>query len=164
MLEGRASVVAVFSGMWAENQVKSFISPEANPGLQAALDQSGGLAQLVRVNVEENTLKAWIIRLFVGSLRKQIGKPNWNRYFIVRRGISDEIRETIGLLNSKVGYVYLVDKDCRIRWAASGQSEPEERQGLVKGVQRLLDEMSKAGTRPGTLLRKPAEPAASRGP
>lgn len=105
-------------------------------------------------------MKAWIIQLFAGPLRKQVGKENWDKYFIVRRGISDEIRETIGLLNSKVGYVYLVDKDCRIRWAGSGLAEPEERQGLAKGVQRLLDEMSKEG---GTKPRIPEKPAAADG-
>ncbi|KAL1882736.1 hypothetical protein VTK73DRAFT_1256 [Phialemonium thermophilum] len=142
VLIGRASVVAIFSGLWAENQVKTFISPEANPDLQAALNESGGRAQLVRINVEENAMKAWLIRLFAGSLRRQLGKPNWDKYFIVRKGISDEIRESIGLLNSKVGYVYLVDEHCRIRWAGSGPSEPEERAGLVKGVQRLVSEMA----------------------
>lgn len=157
MLEGKASVVALYSSLWAENQTKSFISAEANPEVQAVLNQSNGLAQVVRVNIEENTMKAWIIRLFVGSLRKQVGKANWGKYFIVQRGISDEIRETIGLLNSKVGYVYLVDKDCRIRWAASGQSEPEEREGLVKGLRRLVDEMVKEGITPttGTAVRRP---------
>lgn len=162
MLEGKASVVAVYSGRWAENQAKSFISPAANPELHAALDQSDGLAQLVRVNVEDNAMKAWIIRLFVGSLRKEVGKPNWGKYFVVQRGISDEIRETIGLLNSKVGYVYLVDKDCRIRWAASGPSDLEERQGLVKGVQRLVDEMVKAG--PTTTTAAVRRPVANRKP
>ncbi len=72
-----------------------------------------------------------------------MGQQNWGRYFIVRRGVSDEIRESVGLLNSKVGYVYLVDHNCRIRWAGSGDSEAEERGGLVKGVRRLMDEMGK---------------------
>jgi ATPase complex subunit ATP10 len=145
LLSGRASVVAMFSGMWAETQTKSFVSREANPELHQVLDRSGGLAQLVQINVEENAMKAWLINMFSGSLRKQIGEDNLDKYFLVRRGITDEIRESIGLLNSKVGYVYLVDHCCRIRWAGSGPSEPEEKEGLVKGVTRLLDEMRKEG-------------------
>jgi ATPase complex subunit ATP10 len=145
LLEGRASVVSIFSSLWAENQAKTFTSPEQNPALHEVLQASGGRAQLVQVNVEEDILKAWLIRLFMGSLRRRVGKENWDKYFLVRRGITDEIREAIGVLNSRVGYTYLVDHQCRIRWAGSGNAEPEEREGLVKGVQRILSEMEKEG-------------------
>jgi ATPase complex subunit ATP10 len=145
LLEGRASVVSIFSGMWAENQARTFTSRDENPALHEVLGANAGRAQLVQVNVEEDMLKAWLIRLFMGSLRRKVGKENWDKYFIVRRGISDEIRESIGLLNSKVGYTYLVDHQCRIRWAGSGPAEPEEREGMVKGLQRILSEMSKEG-------------------
>ena len=46
----------------------------------------------------------------------------------------------MGLLNSRVGYVYLLDARCRIRWAGSGRAEGGEREGLVRGVGRLLEE------------------------
>ncbi|SPQ19037.1 1b4bfc2a-4017-4915-8f39-0870cdef53f0 [Thermothielavioides terrestris] len=145
LLEGRASVVSIFSGMWAENQARSFTSPEVNPALHELVGSSSGRAQLVQVNVEEDFFKAWLVRLFSGSIRRRIGKENWDKYFLVRRGITDEIRESIGLLNSKVGYVYVVDHQCRIRWAGSGPAEPGEREGLVKGLQRILSEMDKEG-------------------
>lgn len=145
LLEGRASVVAIFSSLWAENQAKTFISPDQNPALHEVLRASGGRAQLVQINVEEDILKAWLVRLFSGSLRRKIGKENWDKYFLVRKGITDEIRESIGLLNSKVGYTYLVDHQCRIRWAGSGPAESGEREGLVKGVQRVLSEMEQEG-------------------
>ncbi|KAK4237868.1 ATP10 protein-domain-containing protein [Achaetomium macrosporum] len=145
LLEGRASVVSIFSGMWAENQARTFTSRDENPALHELLAANAGRAQLVQVNVEEDMLKAWLIRLFMGSLRRKVGEENWDKYFIVRRGITDEIRESIGLLNSKVGYTYLVDHQCRIRWAGSGPAEPEEREGLVKGLRRILSEMEKEG-------------------
>ncbi|KAI2638165.1 ATP10 protein-domain-containing protein [Xylaria nigripes] len=145
LLRGRVSVVSVFSGMWAENQCKSFVSSESNPAVEKIFAESAGRAQYVRINVEEDPLKAFLIRLWMGSLRRQVGaEENFERYFLVRKGISDEIREAIGLLNSKVGYTYLVDTDCRIRWAGSGTSEDHEREGLVKGLQRLLLEETKA--------------------
>ncbi|KLU84198.1 mitochondrial ATPase complex subunit ATP10, partial [Magnaporthiopsis poae ATCC 64411] len=138
-LSGKTSVVAVFSSAWAERQVDSFISAEANPALHRILDGSdGGAVQLVRLNIEDNAGKAWLIRLFAGSLRRRVGESNWDKYFVVRNPVSTAISECIGILNAKVGYVYLVDSDCRIRWAASGNSEPEERSSLVKGLQRLL--------------------------
>lgn len=157
VLEGRATVISIFSSLWAENQAKTFMSPQANPALHEAIKASGGRAQIVQVNVEEDTLKAWIIRLFMGSLRRQVKKEDWGRYFLVRKGITTDIRESIGLLNSKVGYTYLVDHKCRIRWAGSGDADPEEREGLVKGLNRLLDEMSKEGVSQSYVARPTGE-------
>lgn len=59
---------------------------------------------------------------------------------MVKRGMTNEIRDAIGLLNSKVGYVYLLDGKCRIRWAGSGICEGDEKEGLAKGVRRLIEE------------------------
>jgi mitochondrial ATPase complex subunit ATP10 len=139
-LEGRISVVSVFSSQWAEAQVESFASEARNPALAALLAENRDRAQRVWINVEEDPMKAWLVKLFMGGLRRRIGRENWERYFLVRRGITDDIREAVGLLNSKVGYTYLVDGHCRIRWAGSGDSEDHERQGLVKGLSRLLEE------------------------
>ncbi|KAI8632075.1 ATP10 protein-domain-containing protein [Xylariaceae sp. FL1651] len=140
-LRGRVSLVSVFSSVWAENQCKTFASREHNPAVEQIIQDSGDRAQHVRINIEEDPLKALLVRLWMGSLRRQVGgERNWGRYFLVRKGVSDEIRENIGLLNSKVGYTYLLDSECRIRWAGSGPSEEHEREGLVKGLQRLLAE------------------------
>ncbi|CAJ2501788.1 Uu.00g046410.m01.CDS01 [Anthostomella pinea] len=143
-LQGRVSVVSVFSSRWADDQTKTFASRQHNPELAALLEaHTDRGAQAVRINVEEDAMKALLIRLFMGGLRREVGEPNWDKYFVVRKGVSDEIREAIGLLNSKVGYVYLVDAECRIRWAGSGLSEDHERESLVKSVQRLLEEGKK---------------------
>ncbi|KUJ20610.1 uncharacterized protein LY89DRAFT_640315 [Mollisia scopiformis] len=141
LFEDKVSVVSVFSSQWAENQAATFASEKQNPELHELVKSSDGMAQLVQINVEENALKAWIVRMFMGSLRKRLGEDNWNRYFLVRRGITDEIRDNIGLLNSKVGYTYLLDGECRIRWAGSGPSEGDEKESLVKGARRLVDEL-----------------------
>ncbi|GAP86193.2 putative mitochondrial ATPase complex subunit ATP10 [Rosellinia necatrix] len=139
VLRGRVSVVTVFSSLWAENQCGTFVSPQSNPDVGRLVDDSAGRAQRVSVNIEEDPLKAFLVRLFMGRLRRAAGSPeNHARYFLVRRGVSDEIREAVGLLNSKVGYTFLLDPDCRIRWAGSGNSEDHEREGLVKCLRRLL--------------------------
>ncbi|KIH86626.1 F1F0 ATP synthase assembly protein Atp10 [Sporothrix brasiliensis 5110] len=128
-----------------ENQVRTFISPEENPELAEVLaaNSGPGKAQLVQINYEDNAMRAWLVRLFRGSLRKRVNERDRERYLLVRQGVTDDIRENIGLLNSKVGYIYLLDQQCRIRWAGSGSSQPEERQSLAKGVQRLLSEAKK---------------------
>lgn len=140
LMQGKVTIVSLFSGQWAEGQAQSFISRESNPELIELLEDNKDMAQHVQINVEEDALKAMLIKLFLGSLRKRAGEDNWDKYFVVRKGVSNEVREAIGLLNSKVGYVYLVDGECRIRWAGSGYAEDYERVGLIKGLQRLLIE------------------------
>ena len=147
-LQGKVSIVTVFSSVWAENQAATFVGKRGNPELHYILEDNKEAAQLVQVNVEDNTGKYWLIKLFMGGLRKKIGESNWARYFIVRRGLSDEIKEAIGVLNNRVGYTYLLDGDCRIRWAGSGPSEEHEREGLLKGVQRLIEEAKAQTQRP----------------
>jgi ATPase complex subunit ATP10 len=35
----------------------------------------------------------------------------------------------------------LLDGECRIRWAGSGPSQADEREGLVKGVRKLVEDL-----------------------
>lgn len=140
-LTGKASVVTIFSSRWAEEQAKSWTSRESNPDLYRVLGENKGVAQMVHVNYEDNAAKAWLIGLFMGSLRKKFPEQDWDKYFLVRQGLTDEIREAIGLLNSKVGYTYLVDQHCRIRWAGSGPSHPDELEGLNRGLARMAEDI-----------------------
>lgn len=156
VLEEKVSVVSVFSSTWAENQAATFASETSNPELHKVVRSSGGASQFIQINIEENALKYMLIRLFMGGLRKKYGVDNWGRYFVIKKGITDEIRDAIGLLNSKVGYTYLLDENCKIRWAGSGPAEEDEKDGLVKGVRRLLEDLktnSKAKVS-GTIQKK----------
>ncbi|KAI9765276.1 MAG: hypothetical protein M1840_007475 [Geoglossum simile] len=140
VLKDNISIVSIFSSAWAERQVQTFVSETQNPELSTAIQESGGAARRVDVNVEENALKAGLIRLFMPSIRRRTPRERHGRYFVVRRGISEEIRDAIGFLNGKVGYVYLLDGECKIRWAGSGRAEREEKESLARGVKRLVDE------------------------
>ena len=140
VMTGKVSVVSIFSSAWADRQAASFVSEKNNPELNEVIRNSKGAAQFIQINIEDNWLKAAIVRFFMGGLRKKLGFDNWGRYFLVVRGVTDEMRDTIGLLNSQVGYTYLLDGQCRIRWAGSGRAEAEEKESLVKGVRRLLEE------------------------
>jgi ATPase complex subunit ATP10 len=139
LLQDKISVLSIFSGAWAENQAASFVEPGQNPQLHSIINRNVGRAQLVRINIEENSLKAFLIQLFMPNLRRTVTKQEWSRYFLVRKGLTTELRDSIGFLNSKVGYTYLLDSKCRIRWAGSGVADEDERQSLVRGVRRLLD-------------------------
>ncbi|KAF1956406.1 hypothetical protein CC80DRAFT_413451 [Byssothecium circinans] len=147
VLRGRVSVVNVFSSEWGAAQVQTFTSKEVNPGLHQVLAKHPETAQMVDVNIEENSLKAWIISLFSWNLRLKKRREEWGGYFVVRRGVSERIRETIGLLNGRVGYVYLVDQDCKIRWAGSANAEGTEVEDLTRGFARLIEEATTGPTK-----------------
>jgi len=140
VMKGKVSVVNVFSSAWGEAQVRSFTSKTANPALYELLEQHEAVAQQIDINIEENPLKAWIIKMFQFQQRLQRRKEDWGNYFLVRKGVSLRIRETIGLLNGRVGYVYLVDQECKIRWAGSADAEGTEVDDLTRGFKRLLEE------------------------
>jgi ATPase complex subunit ATP10 len=137
VLEGKVSIVSLFSGAWGEKQTETFV--EKNPELDKILHESH-VIQKVDLNVEENALKAGLIRMFMPGLRKKLPEAQHDRYFLVRKGINDEMRDDIGYVNSKVGYVYLVDGNCRIRWAGSGPASKDERESIVRGALKLEQE------------------------
>jgi ATPase complex subunit ATP10 len=152
-LKGKISIVGIFSSGWAENQVATFCSKEKNPALHEVLEQEkqrgkAGLGQMVEINHEPNALKWWILRAFAGRLRALRPQQDWAKYFLIRRGIDDDIRDRIGLLNSKVGYVYLVDTECKIRWAGSAVAHELEQESLVRNLRRVLAEARKTKETP----------------
>lgn len=144
VLAGKTSIVSVFSGTWAEQQTRTFVGEEQNPALAREVERWRGEGlQRVWVNIEEDWMKAGLIRLFLGSSKKGKSRVEWGRSFVVRRGVGDDVRDSIGMANGKVGYVYLVDGNCKIRWAGSGDADTGEREGLVGVVRRLVESSRK---------------------
>jgi ATPase complex subunit ATP10 len=139
-MRGKISIVSIVSNMWAKSQVDSFISSKQNPELHSVLEENRDVAQMVWLNLENNVLKWWLLRLSASNLRNGLSAEEQRRYFMVRRGVSDIMKEAIGLLNDKVGYVYMIDEDCKIRWAGSAEAEPEERESMVRCLKRLVQE------------------------
>jgi ATPase complex subunit ATP10 len=139
VMKGRISIVCIFSKTWAENQVKSWIS---SPEIQDYIKDSSIPAQIIEVNVEEGRLYRAVLKMFEGRLRGMRREEDWDKYFFLT-GIPNNVREAIGVMNSKAGYVYLVDGECRIRWAGSGGAEGDEKDALLKGVKKLIEERKK---------------------
>ena len=139
-LKGKISVVSVFATLWAENQTKSFVGEKENRGLHKLINNSGSIAQLVELNVEQNWLKAALVRFSMGGLRKKYPVEQHGRYFLVAKGFSDTLKQQIGMLNGLVGYVYLLDDSCKIRWAGSSIAQPDELASLNNGLRKLIDQ------------------------
>lgn len=145
MLRGQISVVNLFSSMWAESQVATFTGPKQNPRLAELLASGGEHVQKVDINVEENLMKAWLVKRFMWNMRKKMPLEQHARYFLIEKGFSELLKEAVGMMNSKVGYVYLVDSHCRIRWAGCGPAEASELETLNNGLAKLIAEKKAGG-------------------
>lgn len=161
VVKGRVSLVVVYSGQWAQRQVGTFFGEEKGEGEMGRLLGEGVGLQRVDVNVEEQGLRAGLMWMFIGNVKKMIGEEDWGRYFVVRRGLGDEVRASLGIVNGSVGYVYLVDWDGKIRWAANGEAAEGEREGLMSGARKLLEQWKReqaVGTRSETSVKNVETP------
>lgn len=163
VLKGQVSVVSVLNTEWARGQCQSFVSTTANPELHEIVQGSGGVAQMVEVNVEENLVKRWLIRVCMPFIRRKTAQPDWGRYFLVARGLDDDIREALGIWNGKVGYVYLLDQQCKVRWAGNGDAREDEKTSLVNCVRRLIEEAKGVSKAAPKVTRQDARPTAKLG-
>lgn len=139
-------MVSIFSSLWAERQTASFVGMKENPSLHRIIQESNGIAQRVEINAEDNWLKALLIRIFMGSMRRKLPETQHGKYFLVTKGLTDCLKEQIGILNGKVGYVYLLDSNCRIRWAGSSIAASNEMESLNNGLRRLIEENRREDT------------------
>ena len=146
MLKGRVSIVTYTSGTLAWFHTESFV--QKNQQLQELLqllkreEEQLGLpgAQKVQINVEEKFMRRTILWWSMGNLRKMLGgREQWERHIVVNKGITPEIKECLGIQNGGIGYVYLVDPECRIRWAGCGYAQPWELEALVNGLKKLVN-------------------------
>lgn len=154
LLDGRVSVVTYASSNWAQEQIKSYTSALEEtqvPGYVADEDHLDALRegdktrlrgtwQRVTLNVEENAFKSFLLKMSLGGVRKTVGREQWLRYLLVRKGLTDEWKQSVGIFNQRVGYVYLVDAFCRIRWAGCGVAKEDEKKAFIRGLQKLVEE------------------------
>lgn len=146
ILRGKISIIGIQSGQWAEEQVDTFFGAKENPELQNIFSQRTDILQRVDINVQGDVARAWLVKLFSGRLRNTIPEDRWDKYFMVklprdvRLGLTDDVRDAMGFLNTQVGYVYLVDEDCKIRWAGSGHAWAGEIDNLNSGIKKLLQD------------------------
>ncbi|KNZ51744.1 hypothetical protein VP01_382g1 [Puccinia sorghi] len=93
--------------------------------------------QLVRLNVQENRLKSWLVSLFINNLRKTVPARQHATYILTNQSL-EYVREPLGMVNKLLGYVYLVDSNMKVRWAGCGFSNADEVAALFSGTRTLL--------------------------
>ncbi len=120
-----ATIVSLFSARFSQEHCESYTKA-------MGLD-----ARQVNVHMEENPLKAMLTRLFLGSIRRATLPQLHDSYFLITNRFDRQFKEAIGLMNSYTGFVYLVDGECKIRWAACGPADAPEISSLAKGYEKL---------------------------
>jgi len=71
------------------------------------------------------------------------------------------LREPLGMTNSKVGYVYLVDENLKIRWGGSADATLEEAQSLESCTGALLKRLEAKREKPVSAVSPEASPASA---
>lgn len=123
-LFGKPSLIRVFSATSGEEHVHK-------------LGDDLGI-QVIDINIQTNTLKYALLKMFLGRIKAIIEPERHDKYFILGSGYEKKLK-MIGVINSYVGYSYLVDKEGKIRWASCGKLEEEEKASLKKVTARLTE-------------------------
>ena len=146
VLRGKVNLVAVYQRDWAQKQALTWFGEAENPRLAKLVEE--GRLNLVQVNVEDAPLARGIQNMFRWFMKRGMDRRKQENYFFVKQ-IPDSVVEEIGILNSRVGYVYLVDQDCKIRWAGCAEANEGEKEALIKGAESLIRRLE-TGAKPST--------------
>lgn len=135
--QGNVSIVTILTSRLSSDHVQSFVQPNLDrwkntPGFQ-----------YVQINLQQNMVKSYLVSLFLSSLRKET-PPEFQSSYIFARQNMELVRPRLGLQNQYVGYVYLVDANCKIRWAGCAFAEQEERESLWSSVGVLMDRLARS--------------------
>lgn len=103
-------------------------------------------------------MKQWLLRAFASSIRKNLAEDRrvmnlrelhkgrrilisyapQDNYVLLLQDIS-RTRKMLDMTNQYIGYVYLVDENCKIRWTAHGEATQEEIANML-AMTKYLDE------------------------
>ncbi|KAK9457057.1 ATPase assembly factor ATP10 [Dipodascopsis uninucleata] len=146
ILHGKISLVKVYSALSGEKQIWSWFESEdhANGHRPVSGDDlyPGGGYNIVDIYIPESFIKGWISKFFNYRTRQSIPKERYGQFLYAKR-LSSQLDRSIGIVNKYAGYLYLVDENCKIRWAASGISTPEEIESLKKSLRLLFAESAR---------------------
>ncbi|KAH3683102.1 hypothetical protein WICPIJ_005927 [Wickerhamomyces pijperi] len=146
VLQGKISIVRIYTSQIGEKSSQSFFKVAEDQ--ESFLSKSGyedflakyPRSQIIDINVTENAFKASFVQLSKGNLRSLNHPSRHNKYFIVpKKTLSLDLRETLHCDNTYGGFIYVLDHEGKIRWAACGEATKEERDLLwrtVRGLER----------------------------
>jgi len=97
----------------------------------------------VQINLQENLLKSFLVKLFSNGLRSTV-PPELQDTYLVSGQNMEYLRDPLGMTNSKVGYVYLIDENLRVRWGGCADATLAEAQSLESCTGVLLKRLEDA--------------------
>ncbi|KAF9114426.1 Mitochondrial ATPase complex subunit atp10 [Mortierella sp. AM989] len=135
IIRGKISLVAISGTRFGEEQIETFMTP-----FLQRWPMGGGntKVQIVELNIQENPLKAGLVRMMVPFVRKTIPEERHANYMLHYKSIK-HLKDPLSMPNSYLGYVFLVDSNCKIRWGAHGKGTETEIKTLLDSVQRLSE-------------------------
>jgi mitochondrial ATPase complex subunit ATP10 len=139
LMKGRISIVSLFQRQWAYAQTQSYVGIKGHPELAQMIEENRDIVQNMEISMENVQSVSILGRLFEWNLRRGRTDEEQDRYFMTQ-GIPVVIRESLGIMNNSVGYVFLVDQKCKIRWSACAEALPEEKESLFKGLRSLINQ------------------------
>jgi len=151
LLRGKISLVAMLSTRISEAHVESYV-----PNTLDAYKDNPAF-QYVQINCQENSLKWILVGIFISGLKRSVPAEFKDKYLLSTENL-EYLREPMGMDNKHLGYVYLVDENCKIRWAAVSSAQTGGMRGLedesaaAKGTQ--VDEVEALRSCTGVLLSR----------
>ncbi|KAF9922034.1 Mitochondrial ATPase complex subunit atp10 [Linnemannia zychae] len=137
LLKGKISLLAISGTRFGEEHIETYMTPFLNRWpMKGRVNTSK--VQLVELNVQENPLKAGLVKMMMPFVRKNIPEERHANYMLHYKSIRS-LREPLSMQNSYLGYVFLIDSNCKIRWGAHGPATEEEIKTLLESVQKLSE-------------------------
>jgi len=136
LCQGKISVISMLSTKISEVQTASFV----NPANEAFLSNPN--YRFIQINLQENLLKSLLVSMFLSSLRQTIPVELQPTYLVSGQNM-EYVRDSLGMVNKHIGYVYLLDEHLKVRWAACGDAKLEEADALRTSVGVLLNRLEK---------------------
>ncbi|KIR58820.1 hypothetical protein I314_05232 [Cryptococcus bacillisporus CA1873] len=136
VFKGKATLVTIISTRLSEEHVQSFVQPvledlEGHPDFQ-----------FLTINHQPNALKSLLVSFFTSSLKRIVPEHQWPTYLISAGSWSPiDVIEPLGLGNSLLGYVFLVDHNAKVRWAACGLATEDEVKSFRRAAAVLVGRM-----------------------
>ncbi|KAF9940289.1 Mitochondrial ATPase complex subunit atp10 [Modicella reniformis] len=135
LLRGKISLVCISGTRFGEEQIETFTTPFSKKWPSG---QVGSKVQFVELNIQENPLKAGLVRMMVPFVKKSIPEERHTNYILHYKPIK-HLKDPLSMQNSYLGYVFLVDSNCKIRWGAHGRGTDTEIKTLLDSVQWLCE-------------------------
>ncbi|KAG0346772.1 Mitochondrial ATPase complex subunit atp10 [Podila minutissima] len=133
VLRGKISLLAISGTRFGEEQIETYMRP-----FLTRWPAGSSKVQMVELNIQENPLKAGLVRMMVPFVKKTIPEERHANYILHYKSIK-HLKEPLSMQNSYLGYVFLVDGNCKIRWGAHGPATETEVKTLLDSVQRLSE-------------------------